>query len=234
MEFYNRDYCNNHNKEADFNNDYYHEQRKNCCVKKVEETLREEGINTQFFLVGSGARNMVTQNENKPIDFDYNLNVLSVDGSSDIDDWNEKDLKHSVIITCNKVMRSFNMRDVDDSTSSITTKPMHYNDEPHIEFSIDICIVTKVKNQWYRLIHEKGFNSFYDKYYWNEAPHSHNYQRKSFAIKSVPGWWEKVRDEYLNIKNHYLRRNDHDHPSFVCYIEAVNNIYNQMKQLKLV
>ena len=203
-------------------------------MKKVEETLREEGINTQFFLVGSGARNMVTQNENEPIDFDYNLNVLSVDGSSDIDDWNEKDIKHRLIITCNKVMRLFNMRDVDDSTSSITTKPMHYNDTPDIEFSIDICIVTKLNNQWYRLIHEKGLNSYYDKFYWNEAPYSHNYQRKSFAIKSVPGWWEKVRDEYLNIKNHYLRRNDHNHPSFICYIEAVNNIYNQMKQLKLV
>ena len=32
--------------------------------------------------------------------------------------------------------------------------------------------------------------------------------------------------QYLNIKNRYLRQNDHDHPSFICYIEAVNNVYN--------
>ena len=38
-----------------------------------------KGINTQFFLVGSGARNMVTQNGDGPIDFDYNLNILSCD-----------------------------------------------------------------------------------------------------------------------------------------------------------
>lgn len=203
-------------------------------MKKLEEELREKDINTQFFLVGSGARNMVTQNANEPIDFDYNLNIISVNGSNDIDDWQEKEIKHSVIVAANKIMKSFSLPDVDDSTSSITTKSMYYKDEKDIEFSIDICMVTIVNNKWYRLIHEKGINTNYDKYYWNEAPHSHHYQRKSYAIKSVPGWWEKVRKEYLNIKNRYLEHNDYDHPSFVCYIEAVNNIYNQMKQLKLI
>ena len=203
-------------------------------MKKLEEELREKYINTQFFLVGSGARNMVTQNANEPIDFDYNLNIISVNGSNDIDDWQEKEIKHSVIVAANKIMKSFSLPDVDDSTSSITTKPMYYKDEKDIEFSIDICMVTIVNNKWYRLIHEKGINTHYDKYYWNEAPHSHNYQRKSYAIKSVPGWWEKVRKEYLIIKNRYLEHNDYDHPSCVCYIEAVNNIYNQMKQLKLI
>ena len=43
-------------------------------LKRVEELLRKEyKINSQIFLVGSGAKNMVTQNENESIDFDYNL-----------------------------------------------------------------------------------------------------------------------------------------------------------------
>ena len=53
----------------------------NCSelVKELEDELRLEGLNSQVFLIGSGGRNMVMQNENGPIDFDYNLNVLSCD-----------------------------------------------------------------------------------------------------------------------------------------------------------
>ena len=43
------------------------------------------------------------------------------------------------------------------------------------------------------------------------------------------GKWQLVRSQYLDIKNRYLRQNDHDHPSFICYIEAVNNVYNARK-----
>ena len=37
--------------------------------------------------------------------------------------------------------------------------------------------------------------------------------------------WNEVRDTYLEKKNLYLRKNDHNHPSFICYIEAVNEVY---------
>ena len=29
--------------------------------------------------------------------------------------------------------------------------------------------------------------------------------------------------------NKNLERNDHNHPSFICYIEAVNNVYNSIR-----
>lgn len=32
--------------------------------------------------------------------------------------------------------------------------------------------------------------------------------------------------QYHNIKNRYLCYNDYNHSSFICYIEAVNNVYN--------
>ena len=35
-----------------------------------------------------------------------------------------------------------------------------------------------------------------------------------------------VREQYLALKNMYLSKNDINHPSFICYIEAVNNVYN--------
>lgn len=210
----------------------YLKRARNCCSSvmcELEDELRENGINSQFFLVGSGARNMVTQNGDEGIDFDYNLNILRC---KDINDC--KTIKHEVLVACNRVMQRNNLADVDDSKSSITTKKMYFRDTPDIKFSMDICIVTKnMDGIWMRLIHEKTSDPRYDKYYWNKSPHSKQYLDKAKKIKSVPGWWNKVRDKYIKIKNRYLKQGDTNHPSFVCYIEAINNVYNQMKSKNL-
>lgn len=196
-------------------------------LKELENELRENySINSQFFLVGSGGRNMITQNENEPIDFDYNLSIISCPNWDDA-----KGIKESVRKAFNKVMRYNRLSDVQDSTSSLTTEFIYFTDSPNQHFSIDVCIVTKNNGgSWERLIHEKTGFTYYDKYYWNVAPNSRGYQEKANKIKSVPGWWNVVRDEYLDIKNEYLTSNDYNHPSFICYIEAVNNVYNQMRQ----
>lgn len=194
-------------------------------MAELEEALREKDINSQFFLIGSGAKNMVTQNENESIDFDYNLNILSRD---DIDDC--KAIKEMVRRAFNKVLRENGLRDCEDSTSSLTTKCFYFDDDS-IEFSIDVGIVTKDDDGvLYRLKHEKGSTSYQDRYYWSEGPNLDKCKEKAMAIKLIPGCWDYVRDRYLELKNHYLRNNDYNHPSFVCYIQAVNDVYNSMKQ----
>lgn len=201
--------------------------QKKCSeiIKDLEVSLREnEDINTQFFLIGSGARNMVTQNGNKPIDFDYNLNIISCENIN-----NCKGIKETVRIAFNKVLESYELSDCDDSTSSLTTKPLYLEDDQDIKFSIDLCIVTKDENdKWYRLKHKKTGNSYNDQYFWNEAPSSNNVKKKANEIKKINKWLD-VRDTYLNKKNMYMSRNDRDHPSFICYIEAVNEVYNKLK-----
>ena len=205
----------------------------NTCsslMSELEKELRERGINSQFFLVGSGARNMVTQNKEEPIDFDYNLNILSC---SDFNDC--KSIKELVRKAFNKVLSGYNLPDCDDSTSSLTTKAICLKNENSTAFSIDVCIVAfDSEGTWYRLKHKKGSNSYYDEYFWNDAPNSNGYNEKAKAIKLVPGWWEKVRKHYLDIKNNYLKRNDHSHHSFICYIQAINDVYNEMQQKNLL
>lgn len=201
-----------------------------AMLTELTDELRKKGMNTQFVLVGSGGRNMVTQNENEPFDFDYNLNIISCN------DWNdERGIKELVRKCFNKVMRNNGLKDVEDSTSSLTTKTICFKDTPQKKFSIDLCIVTKNNDgEWERLIHEKTGNTNTDRYYWNTAPNSRGYKARSIAIKQVPGWWEVVRRQYLDIKNRYLKQNDYNHPSFVCYIEAVNDVYNHMKQKRII
>lgn len=194
-------------------------------VKELENELREREINSQVFLVGSGGRNMVTQNEGGPIDFDYNLNILSC---NDINDC--RYIKETVRKAFNNIMRDNGLQDVEDSTSSLTTKEYFLKSYPEVEFSIDLCIVAKDnKGNWCRLIHQKTGDVKGDGYFWNIAPNSKTYKEKAVKIKSV-SCWEDVREEYIKIKNRYLRRNDNNHPSFVCYVEAVNNVYNKLKQ----
>lgn len=208
-------------------------------------TLKEEfGIGATFTLVGSGARNLILQNANEPIDLDYNLKIVRSD------DWDCKYIKECVRKAFNIVLRKHGWRDCEDSKSSLTTKK-YYIPGSKTLFSIDVCIVCEDEDgNLYRLIHKKtGYTnlnsisyaaSIYpglvtrrpvNAYYWNKAPNSRDIKLKVDYIKSN-GKWELVRKQYKSIKNRYLTQNDHNHPSFICYIEAVNNVYNSRKHWK--
>lgn len=63
-------------------------------------------------------------------------------------------------------------------------------------------------------------------YTWNEVPNSHQVKDRADKLKRA-GLWQKVRDRYLEKKNMYLFRPDHNHPSFVVYVEAVNEVYSR-------
>ena len=45
----------------------------------VQEINKDDRMSVRAFLVGSGARNLFTQNGNQPIDLDYNLEIMDYD-----------------------------------------------------------------------------------------------------------------------------------------------------------
>ncbi len=184
--------------------------------------LNEEfDIGANFYLVGSGAKNLIMQNELNPIDLDYNLEIVRCEDFEDC-----RHLKECSQKAFNLALRQFGWGDCKDSTSSLTTEKRYFTEGNQTEFSIDVCIVTRDnKDNYYRLIHNKTGWVAYDEYYWNIAKNSSKIKGKVDYIKSK-GKWVLVREQYERIKNKYLIQNDHNHPSFVCYIEAVNNVYN--------
>ena len=190
--------------------------------------LKEDyDIGAVFFLVGSGARNLIVKNASLPIDLDYNLEIVRCE-----DFENCRGIKECARKTFNKVLNEYDLRDCEDSTSSLTTGKIHFTRGNPTEFSMDVCIVCRdTEEDFYRLKLKKTGFTYLDEYYWNEAPHSEGIQKKAKYIKKR-GKWQLVRTQYLDIKNRYLQRNDHDHSSFICYIEAVNNVYNAIMNWK--
>ena len=120
-------------------------------------------------------------------------------------------------------MREYGLNDFQDSTSSLTSSVIYFTNRPDIESSIDLGIVT-LNNQglWERLIHDKQNKQ----YYWNVVRNSKSVDDKASILKKN-NHWPEVRDRYLEIKNKYLTQNDYNHPSFVCYIEAVNQTFQK-------
>ena len=166
---------------------------------------------------------MVTRNSDGPFDLDYNLEIVKVPEEY------RRDLRHlkdtiRVLLDRAAGMKCFS--ESQDSTSCLTAL-RHSKDESKIEFSFDVAIVTRnSKGNFYRLIHNKnalGFGA--DQYVWNEIADSHDVAQKAKRLKSE-GLWLDVRNRYIERKNMYLSRQwDKDHPSFVVYVEIVNETY---------
>ena len=200
--------------------------RSNCSnvLKETCKLLKKKGISAQFSLVGSGARNMITRNGAGPYDLDYNLLIMKAEERY----WNDlRLLKEMVRNALNRAERREFFSDAQDSTSCLTAL-LHFKDTPNVEFSFDVAITTKNKNGNYmRLIHNKNVYALgLDQYTWNEVPNSHQVKDRADKLKRA-GLWQKVRDRYLEKKNMYLFRPDHNHPSFVVYVEAVNEVYSR-------
>lgn len=199
------------------------EQYQKFCSEKLQSlcaTLKKDGITAQPILIGSGARNLVTRNGAGAFDLDYNLEIIRMPAEYDQDPFA---LKNRVMTLLNKQLERTYFSDAKDSTSVITAV-LHFTDTPQVQFSFDIGIIKKNKQGDYcRLIHLKDGRS-HGTFTWCEIPTSAQVGEKASAIKKA-GKWGVVRQKYLELKNQYLKANDRTHPSFVVYVEAVNQIF---------
>ena len=194
----------------------------NIINQLVQLINNDSLMEVKAHLVGSGAKNLITQNSNEPIDLDYNLMIID----SEININNCREIKEYIRKQFNVILNKNGWNDCMDSTSVLTTEKRHFTKGNHTEFSIDLAIVFNDRNGCHRLIHEKTGVTAWDRYYWNSVPDSRNLFDKVAAIKDEH-LWNEVIDEYLEKKNMYLRRQDYNHPSFNVYIETVNQVFNK-------
>lgn len=196
-------------------------------VNQLVQRLKSYGIMARMTVVGSKKRGLVTQNEKEPIDYDFNLWIDLAENINILN--NPKKLKQVIVQAFNEVLEYNCWETCDDSTSVITTKKSVLEKGNQTPFSIDICIVRMDRcGNWYRLIHQKRGIRDIDQYYWQQGLETRDLDRKEKFLKA--GYWMRVREAYLKKKNLYLSRQDMgNHPSYNCYIEAVNEVYMQVR-----
>ena len=202
--------------------------RRDCAevlTQLCDRLKKEKGIIAQFTLVGSGARNMVTRNGNGPFDLDYNLEIIKAPEMY----WKDlRKLKDTVRIYLDKASGLKCFSESQNSTVALTAL-LHFEDEPQVEFSFDVASVARnSKGSLCRLVNNKHYfmGGVQGQYTWNEVRNSDNVKEKADRIKEIDKWLE-VRQRYVDLKNYYLSCHDRNHPSFIVYIEAVNQIYDK-------
>ena len=185
----------------------------NLINELVQYINNEDFLRVEAQLVGSGGRNLITQNADKSIDLDYNLNIIGIDGDINGD---AKQIKEYIREAFNIILKRNNWGDCKDSTSALTTERRYFTEGNNTEFSIDLAITYEDNNgSRHRLIHDKTGFTVLDRWYRVQSPNSEQLQRKIVGLKDA-NLWNDVRETYLKKKNMYLVRNDYNHPSFVC------------------
>lgn len=183
-----------------------------------EKLKREQGIEVRIVLVGSGASNMVTRNGRGGFDLDYNLVLSSIPPEYAGSPQTLKTLVREELDTL--VPGEFSHGK--DSTSAITCL-LHSPDKSMVIFKVDVALVLAGKNGYSRLVRDRNTK----RYIWNLIRKSGDLQPRLNAIKAA-GRLDELADLYRQKKNMYLSRQDNDHPSFVVYIEAINELYRKL------
>lgn len=210
--------------------------RRNCfdLINQLVQRINNESVmEVKEELVGSGKHGLITQKAQEPIDLDYNLIIRSVGGQVPSNNlaapngsWTGQRIKEYVRVQFNDILQKNGENDCGDSTSVLTAKLRPFKKWPDLPFNIDLAIITKGSNGWLRLIHKKTGITRLDSWYWNQSPNLTEVEEKALRLKQ-DGLWQHVQKRYLEKKNEYLTRNDHDHPSFIVYIETINEIFNR-------
>lgn len=193
-------------------------------IQKVHHYMRKEhNISFQHKLIGSGNRHLITRvvNGNGGFDFDYNFIIPAPEPGYK---WNADVIKSKFMEAINFALNGTKYSNSKDSTSAITIKVIDQKNS-RIVHSCDFAII------YYD--NESNFNGYYylrnwknqGRYSFEERALSANVDDKLNVILTYSDGWNSIRKEYLKLKNSNRDENKH---SFSIYLEAVNNIYNQL------
>lgn len=147
-------------------------------MNQVKQMLKSEyNLDSNFYLVGSGAKNLVTQNENESFDLDYNLEIHNLAKPNK----NAELLKNKIMNFLNRVLENTPFSNCQDSTSVITSR---WKTKQGFLFSFDIAILVQNKQGVLcRMIHDKNLN----RYYWTEVPNSKDVYERMDTLKKMAG-----------------------------------------------
>lgn len=200
-------------------------------IKRAQDRMWEtDGKTFQFQLVGSGKRHLITREVggNRGYDFDYNL-IIKNPGEGYF--YNAELVKQRFMRAFTAAFKGTAYAPPEDSTSAITVKVI---DRKHsrILHSCDFAIIYYGKQQgregYFYLRKDKNHYSFSPviSYGFKFRPLDFEPKEKVAEIcrQRKQDGWKMIQEEYLKIKN----RDREEKPSYSLYVEAVNNVHNQI------
>lgn len=188
-------------------------------VHSVQNEVRQD-FTFRFYFVGSVKRNMVTYDVKSNIGFDFDVNVYVNNDCI----FSAKEIKTKIMLALNKVVHRYEYDNAEDSTRVITIK-VKDKQNSIILHSCDFAIVNDYiddnGNERQEYIH---FNKKQNEYYWQKQPQGfYLLDEKAKWIKDN-GYWQEVRDLYLDKKNG--NTDPHKHSRSI-YAETIHQICQQ-------
>lgn len=183
-------------------------------INSVQDDVRQ-CFTFQFYFVGSVKQNMVTCDVKSNIGFDFDVDIhVNDDGCK----YSAKDIKTKIMLALNKVAYRYGYDNAEDSTRVITIKVKDRKNSK-ILHSCDFAIVNDYidddGNDCQEYIH---FNKKQNKYSWQKQPQGFYFLEEKAKWIKDSGHWQKVRDLYLDKKNH--NNNPHKHSRSI-YAETI-------------
>ena len=201
-------------------------------INQLVVLINNEGLLTvKASIIGPNGVDLITQNKKEAINVDYNISIIEVIDNT-VNDGNS--LKEYIRKRFNVLLRNNKWGNSFERGISIMTQERYLKNYFYCKFCIKLFIIKEHCSKQFILINTK--NKPYDKntWIWNEIKDSKDLKVKIKYIKDIKRW-NDVREMYRFIKNlYYINVNDEyldiNHPPIMCYIEAVNKVYDKYKK----
>ena len=185
-------------------------------INLVQDEVRE-CFTFRYDFIGSASRNMITRDEDSNIGYDFDVNLRVND---DEENYSAKEIKQILMNGFNKYNHLFKYDFCEDSKRVITIKVKDRRNS-RVLHSCDFAVVNDCEDGRQQYIH---FNKAHQSYEWQYQPKGfYGLSEKIEAIKES-GYWQEVRDLYIEKKNH---NEDPNKKSRSIFAETVSNIYNK-------
>ena len=184
-------------------------------INLVQDEVREY-FTFRYDFIGSASRNMITRDEDSNVGFDFDVNIRVND---DEENYTAKAIKQILINGFNQYNHLFDYDYCEDSKRVITIK-VKDRKKSRILHSCDFAVVYDCEDGRQQYIH---YNKAQQSYGWQYQPKGfYKLTEKMEAIKEE-GYWQEVRDLYIDKKNN---NTDPNKKSRSIFAETIAQVYN--------
>ncbi len=162
-------------------------------IHRVQDEVRER-FTFSFWFIGSSSRNMITYDRKSNVGYDFDINV---EVNDEDEEYSAEEIRRILRKALDVVARQYGYDYCEDSTRVLTIKKRDI--WRRISCSCDIAIVYRCNDGRQQFIR---FNKNQNSYTWEYQPQPDAVLRKKEIWIKKQGYWQDVKDLYIDKKNH--------------------------------